>query len=223
MNSLVQPEESLFDLRRFWEHCVACAIVSDRLVKRKLLPLRKTVPFNDYWIGALLHDCGKLILGFFFWDHFQEMITHMDSESVPFRQAEKATGDVANHELLGRLLLLKLKVGEQLVEAVGTHHTAGTDPSDLTCVLHVADNLAKQLGFSYQPDEPRRQPCSTRLGRMCQSGLPNSSSTARRRLVRTADRINYRPASAATAPAARSHAALRRRHCLGAHLPAAPP
>ncbi|MBT3344519.1 MAG: HDOD domain-containing protein [Gemmatimonadetes bacterium] len=155
MNSLVQPDESLFDLRRFWEHCVACAIISDRLVKRDLLPLRKPVPFNDYWIGALLHDCGKLILGFFFWDHFQELITHMDSEGVPFRQAEKATGDVANHELLGRLLLLKSKVGEQLVEAVGTHHTTGPDPSDLTCVLHVADNLAKELGFSYLQDEPR--------------------------------------------------------------------
>lgn len=155
MNSLVQPDESEFDLRRFWEHCVACAIISDRLVKRKLLPLSKPVPLNDYWIGALLHDCGKLILGFFFWDHFQELITHMDTEGVTFRQAEKATGDVANHELLGRLLLLKSKVGEKLVDAVGTHHTAGPDPSDLTCILHVADNLAKERGFGYLAEEPR--------------------------------------------------------------------
>ena len=35
-----------------------------------------------------------------------------------------------------RLLLLKSKVGEQLVEAVGSHHTTGSSPSDLTCVLH---------------------------------------------------------------------------------------
>ncbi|MBT4098660.1 MAG: HDOD domain-containing protein [Gemmatimonadetes bacterium] len=154
MNSLVQPEESQFDLRRFWEHCVACALIADRLVKLKLLPLKKSVPFNDYWIGALLHDCGKLILGFFFWDHFQELITQMDSEECPFRQAEKATGDIANHELLGRLLLLKSNVGEQLVEAVGCHHTTGSDPSDLTCILHVADNLAKGLGFGYLTQEP---------------------------------------------------------------------
>ena len=35
-----------------------------------------------------------------------------------------------------RLLLLKSKVGEQLVEAVGSHHTTGSSPPDLTCVLH---------------------------------------------------------------------------------------
>ncbi len=155
MNSLVQPEESLFDLRRFWEHCVACALIADRLVKRKLLPLSKPLPFSDYWIGSLLHDCGKLVLGFFFWDHFQEIITHMDTEGCPFHQAEKATGDVANHELLGRLLLLKSKVGEQLVEAVVSHHTTGSSPSDLTCVLHVANNLSKQLGYGYPQEKPQ--------------------------------------------------------------------
>ena len=31
MNSLVKPEQSLFDLRRFWEHSVGCALVADRL------------------------------------------------------------------------------------------------------------------------------------------------------------------------------------------------
>ncbi|HCV24306.1 MAG TPA: HDOD domain-containing protein [Candidatus Latescibacteria bacterium] len=133
MNSLVQPEESLFDLRRFWEHCVACALIADRLVKRKLLPLSKPLPFSDYWIGSL-HDCGKLVLGFFFWDHFQEIITHMDTEGCPFHQAEKATGDVANHELLGRLLLLKSKVGEQLVEAVVTRRDRRHRTSRVSCM-----------------------------------------------------------------------------------------
>ena len=57
--------------------------------------------------------------------------------------------------MLGRLLLLKSKVGEQLVEAVGSHHTTGSSPSDLTCVLHVANNLSKQLGYGYLQEEPQ--------------------------------------------------------------------
>jgi HD-like signal output (HDOD) protein len=155
MNSLVKPEDSLFDLRRFWEHSVACAVIADFLYREKLLRLRSDLQFNDYWIGALLHDVGKLILGFFFWEHFQDLITHMDAEGCTFREAERATGDVADHELLGRLLLMKSNVGKQLVEAVGTHHTVGAAPSDLVCVLHLADELSKELGFGYLEEEPR--------------------------------------------------------------------
>ena len=71
MTSLVKPDNNLFDIRRFWEHSVGCAIIADRLYREKLVDFRTKVEFNDYWIGALLHDAGKLVLGFFFWDHFQ--------------------------------------------------------------------------------------------------------------------------------------------------------
>jgi HD-like signal output (HDOD) protein len=155
MNSLVKPEDSYFDLRRFWEHSVACAVIADLLYREKMVRLQSDLQFNDYWIGALLHDAGKLVLGFFFWDHFQDLITHMNAEGCTFREAEKATGDVANHELLARLLLMKSDVGEQLVEAVGTHHTVGATPSDLVCLLHLADELSKELGFGYLEEEPR--------------------------------------------------------------------
>lgn len=153
MNSLVKPDESLFNLRRFWEHSVASALIAARLYEGKLLPLEEELQFNDYWIGALLHDAGKLVLGFFFWDHFEELIQHMDAAGCTFREAERATGDVANHEMIGRLLMLKSSVGEQLVEAVGTHHTVGSKPSDLVCLLHMANELSKELGFGYLPEE----------------------------------------------------------------------
>jgi HD-like signal output (HDOD) protein len=155
MNSLVRPGESLFDLRRFWEHSVACVVIADRLYENNLLPLKQSLQFNDYWIGALLHDAGKLVLGFFFWDHFQELIAHMDANGCTFREAEKATGDVGHHEMLGRLLMMKSNVGEQLVDAVATHHSVSQSPSELVCLIHLADQLAKELGFGYLEDEPR--------------------------------------------------------------------
>lgn len=155
MNSLVKPQESLFDLRRFWEHSVACAVIADRLHKGNLLQISPDLPFNDYWIGALLHDAGKLVLGFFFWEHFEELIAHMGANNGTFREAERATGDVANHEFIGRLLLMKSSVGEALVEAVATHHSAGAEPSDLVCLIHLANQLSKELGFGYLEDEPR--------------------------------------------------------------------
>ena len=76
----------------------------------------------------------------------------MTKENTTFRQAEKDLCDVANHEFLGQLLLLKSNVGEQLVRAVGEHHS-GKDPSDLVCLLHIANNLCKDLGKGYLQEE----------------------------------------------------------------------
>jgi len=153
MTSLMKPEDSLFDIRRFWEHSVGCALIADRLYRESLMPLKQPVEFSDYWIGSLLHDCGKLILGFFCWDHFEEVLGQMDTADCTFREAEKELCEAGNHEFLGRLLLLKSNVGEDLVDAVGTHHTVSRTPSDLTCLIHVANNLAKDLGKGYMPEE----------------------------------------------------------------------
>ena len=153
MNTLVKPEESLFDLRRFWEHSVGCAIIADALYSRKLISLRSKIEFNDYWIAGLLHDCGKLALGFFFWDHFEAILERMGGSDASFRETEKQLGELANHEHLGRLLLMSSNVGEELVTAVGTHHTTGDKPSDLVCLLHLANNICKDLGMAYLEGE----------------------------------------------------------------------
>ena len=153
MNSLVKPEESLFNLRRFWEHSVGCAIIADALYTRKLIPLNSAIEFNDYWIAGLLHDCGKLALGFFFWDHFESVLEKMGGSKVSFRETERMLGEPANHEHLGRLLLMSSNVGEELVTAVGTHHSTGDRPGDLVCLLHMANNLCKDLGMAYLEGE----------------------------------------------------------------------
>ena len=64
MINMVKPQESEFDLKRFWEHSAGTAIIADKLVTDRLVRLEKPLEFSDYWIGALLHDVGKLVLGF---------------------------------------------------------------------------------------------------------------------------------------------------------------
>ena len=147
INSLVRPEDSGFDMRRFWEHSVGSAIVADKLYSEKLLPFKEPIEFSDYWVGALLHDVGKLVLGFFFWDWFTRVIERVESIGANFRRAEASLGDSANHERLGQLLLMKSNMAEELVTAVGTHHNQGDVPSELTCLVHIANNLCKDLGL----------------------------------------------------------------------------
>jgi len=48
VNSLVRPQNSAFDLRRYWEHSVGCAPIADRLVNENLIALPSPVNFNGY-------------------------------------------------------------------------------------------------------------------------------------------------------------------------------
>ena len=153
INSLVKPDESEFDLKRFWEHSVGSAIIADKLQTDGIVRFAKPIEFNEYWIGALLHDVGKLVLGFFFWDWFVKVQSHRAEQGESFRQAEVDMGDVASHARLGQLMLLNSDMGEDVVAAVGRHHEPGDEPSDLVSLVYVADNLAKDLGLGYLPGE----------------------------------------------------------------------
>ena len=59
----------------------------------------------------MLHDIGKLVLGFFFWEWTTRLLGHSRDKSVSFRQAEIDMGDVAGHQKLGQLLLINADKG----------------------------------------------------------------------------------------------------------------
>ena len=48
---------------------------------------------------------------------------------------------------------MKSKVDEGLVDAVGTHESPEEKSSELTCPIHLANNLSKELAMGYLPDE----------------------------------------------------------------------
>ena len=153
INSLVRPEESAFDLRRFWGHSVGTAMIADRIYSEGMVTIDGGLEFDDYWIGSLMHDIGKLILGFFFWDWFERVHDTMTAKACGFRQAEVELGDFASHQQIGRLLILKENMGAKLAVAVGTHHEVGDEPSPLVSLVHLANNVCKDLGWGYQGDE----------------------------------------------------------------------
>ena len=152
MNSFVGIEESTFDIWRFWEHSLGCAMIADRLYARKLIPTKEKIEFHHYWIGALLHDIGKLVLGVFFSRHFTKVLVQMtDNRQVvqEFHRAEADLNHAGLHEDVARLMLIKADVDPRLVGAVSAHHLGGEPPEELACLLHMADNLSKDLGLGY--------------------------------------------------------------------------
>ena len=153
INSLIKPEESHFDLRRFWIHSVGCAHIADKIYSEQLVELRDNIGVNEYWVAALLHDVGKLILGFFFWSYFRRVEQMMTSTNVSFREAEALLGDIVTHQQVGQLLLMRSAMGEHVVKVVGTHNDRETLPNGLQCLVHLADNLTKDFGLGYLSQE----------------------------------------------------------------------
>ena len=150
INSFVRPDDIKFDMERFWEHSVGCALMADKLVESGRLNLPSPVEFNEYWIGGLLHDSGKLVQGLFFSEWFERILRTMDSDSSSFHEAEnELTGGMVSHEFIGELLIRKSSMPESLVRAVGLHHITGETPEPLTTVLHLANNLTNEIGLGY--------------------------------------------------------------------------
>jgi HD-like signal output (HDOD) protein len=153
INSLVKPEDSQFDLRRFWVHSVGTAMIADRIYQGRLVALADWDACGEYWIASLLHDVGKLTLGFFFWSYFDCLQNLVGEAGISFREAEVRLGDAATHEQVGQLLLIRAGLGREVVMAVGSHHEPGVLPGPLVCLVHLANNLCKDLGKGYTPDE----------------------------------------------------------------------
>jgi len=152
IKGLVKPDESKFDMKRFWEHSVGCAIVADKLYTERHIRLTTEIEFNDYWVGSLLHDVGRLVIGFFFWDWFARVEEHRKETGGSFRTAEHDLGDVASHVRIGQLMLLNNDMGQDSVSAVASHHDAA-GAADLVRLVHMANNLYKDLGLGYLPGE----------------------------------------------------------------------
>lgn len=150
INSMISPDDSEFDLRKHWGHSLACAIVADRIHNGEFVKLDEQVPFSDYWIAALLHDCGKAVQGFFFYEWFERIIETMDDDDCSFYEAETKLGEgMVTHDRISEMVLQKAEMPEELVEAVGLHHDPGDAPSALVALVHVANGVCSEIGFGY--------------------------------------------------------------------------
>lgn len=153
INTFVRPEDSDFDMERFWQHSVATAMIADRLLEEEGVTAPEEIEFNDYWLAALLHDCGKVVQGFFFHDYYDRILRTMDAKT-DFSQAEEELGGAITHEWIGELLLKKSDMPNNISRAVGLHHVLGERTAPLTGLVHIADSMAKEMGLGLREEEP---------------------------------------------------------------------
>jgi len=131
-----------------WRHSMAVALMSDILCKH--LNLKE---IGLIFTSGLLHDMGKIILGEFVSDSFDEIEAIVEKEKVPFEEAERRVLGI-DHAEVGGLTAESWKFPATMVESIRWHHNpegAGM-PSQAIDLIHIADAVCMMQGLGIGKD-----------------------------------------------------------------------
>ena len=130
----------LVDVTAFWEHSIACGIVTALLAER----CHKPVP-EQFFVAGLLHDVGRLILFLYApGDSVEILKTCEAEEELMFRVEPKVLG--FNHAALGAELISLWRLPSAVREMVGGHHNpARSSVVQHAFLIHYADFIVHAL------------------------------------------------------------------------------
>ena len=122
---------------------------------------------EEIFTAALLHDVGKLVLGEFVKDEFQQIETAV-SEGIAFETAETIVLGT-NHADTGAHILTNWSLPDEIVNAVRWHHAPekAQQTSTMLDIVHVANFMSMMIGVGIGRDGLQHQPSvevSDRLG-----------------------------------------------------------
>lgn len=125
-----------------WRQSQTCAIISRYIAKQIKYP-----DPEEAYIAGLLRDIGKTILNQHMEKEYGQVLELIEKENMTFLEAEsKILG--FNHAEIGARLAEKWNLPEDLVDAIGKHHTPEESESNLKLVsiVHVADAMTMIMG-----------------------------------------------------------------------------
>jgi len=135
----LQREECKVDWTQMWRHSIACAMLTRELLN---VSGHHSDEETDY-IAGLVHNVGKLVMGFAFPDEFDRIQKRSYPNIAKLLAAEREELGW-DHALIGAYYLKRHNLGDDVVSAVKWHH----DPSRagnhvlLASAIQVADALA---------------------------------------------------------------------------------
>ncbi len=145
----ISPKVSGFDVASFWEHCLACALISRSLARK----LRYRDPERAYLAG-LMHDLGIMVNMMVIPNEFAKVFKAAAASRRPLRDVELELIGVS-HEVTGDMLSTRWELFDYLSEIMRCHHDvekATLDPT-LTAIVSVADMICRTSGLGYGYEE----------------------------------------------------------------------
>jgi len=131
-----------------WTQSQTCAIISRHIAKDIQFPGPETA-----YIAGLLRDIGKTILSYYVEQEYNAIVNKVEYGHISFLEAEKEILGF-NHAQVGKEIAAKWNFPDELVEAIGLHHSpekAIINPM-LVSIVHVADAITMMMGISIGAD-----------------------------------------------------------------------
>ena len=125
--------------RLIWEHALVSAIASRAFAKSLRFPR-----IEEAFIGGLLHDIGKSVMGVKFPERYAALLRTVYNEMSNSMQLELDTFGF-DHAMVGEALVSKWNLAPSLQAAVRWHHDPLQAPEthqELTAIVALANHLA---------------------------------------------------------------------------------
>lgn len=145
-----------------WRHSIAVGLMAD-ILSHEL----KIKDVGLAFTGGLLHDMGKIIMGEFISDNFEEIENTVYDEQLSFEEAEEKILGV-DHPEIGALIAENWKFPSQLVDCIRYHHDPEGAPETLPAIdlVHIADALCLMQGYGIGRDGINYKPNSNSVDRL---------------------------------------------------------
>jgi putative nucleotidyltransferase with HDIG domain len=136
-----------------WRHSIAVSVAAEGLVKELNVDAAEEI-----FTAALLHDVGKLVLGEFVQDEYQQIETAV-SQGISFEMAEKIVLGT-NHADIGARILTNWSLPQEIVNAVQFHHAPedAQQTNTMLDIVHVANFMSMMIGIGIGRDGLNHQP-----------------------------------------------------------------
>lgn len=135
--------DSSFNMQKFWEHSIGCAVAARVLAETAYLKSP-----DDVFTGGLLHDIGKLVHAIYLKEDFAAVIDDVRESGLPVIEVEKRIFG-CDHTYTGMELAIKWNLSEGTVDMIRHHHLSDNS-AELTkeiSAVHIGNTLCIALGL----------------------------------------------------------------------------
>ena len=141
-----------YDLAKgdLWIHGIAVAVLSKKI---SLMKNRKDIS-DIVFTGSIIHDVGKTVLALYVQRTFKDIIEMVESEGIPFQEAEREIMGF-DHQEIGEKILMKWNFPDILKAMVRFHHEPDMAPDEFkpaVSILHIANIICLMAGIGIGSD-----------------------------------------------------------------------
>jgi len=130
-----------FNYMDYWKHSMLVGTAAKDIARR----LGHGDLSGEAFLSGMLHDIGMQIIATSFAEEFNSILSSVSSGMI-FLKAERETLGLT-HQEIGKYLIQKWKLPENLADAIEFHHTPSQSEKNsvLASIVHLADSMTEEF------------------------------------------------------------------------------